>query len=92
MRTRRAVRRRVRSLAGAVRVRVAMRLVRTYCKAQLLLRDEMERPPSLAELIEHEFSGRTVAMIVEEYLDRPTRPQLRCDEVVVASGRRQGER
>lgn len=92
MRRRRAVRRPVRSLAGNVRVRVAMRLVRTYCKAQLLLREETESPPALAELIEHEFSGRTVAMIVEEYLDGPAKPRLRDNEVQVAWQGRQVDR
>lgn len=71
-------------------VRIAARLVRAYRRAQQLLRRELgAEAPALSDLIAHEFSARTVAMIVEEHLECPVTPRLRRNDIRILWGRRQ---
>jgi hypothetical protein len=78
------------SLTPAVTLKLDRELVRPYADALRLLRREMGRnAPTLEELLEHEFSHRTVKIIVDDYLEGGAkRPQLKPNSVRIYRGRR----
>lgn len=64
-------------------------LVRPYDQALRLLRKEMGKDaPTLEELLQHEFSHRTVKIIVDDYLEGGAkRPTLKPNSVRIYRGR-----